>query len=72
MLGPVEGSTLNHSLIGGDISAFAGQSGWLTLRGHGYLDYIQFSDQPIPEPGTAVLFAVGTLLLACLLAQKPR
>ncbi|MCW5553123.1 MAG: PEP-CTERM sorting domain-containing protein [Verrucomicrobiae bacterium] len=49
---------------GGDISAFSGQSGELRLLGADYLDYIQFSDEPIPEPGVLGLFALGSLLLA--------
>ena len=37
---------------GGDVSAFAGQTGELRFQGTGYFDYIQFSNQPIPAPST--------------------
>ncbi|MCW5553121.1 MAG: hypothetical protein KIS67_13295 [Verrucomicrobiae bacterium] len=48
---------------GGDISAFAGQAGELRFRGSGYLDSIQFSHEPIPEPTVLGMFAFGALLL---------
>ena len=46
---------------GGDIAPFAGQSGELRLYGGGYLDFIQFSLEPIPEPGTLGLIGLGAL-----------
>lgn len=58
------GSTANNKQIwGGDISAFAGQTGELRFRGSGTLDYIQFSNQPIPEPSALCLIGLGTLVL---------
>jgi hypothetical protein len=64
------GST-RYLILGGDISSFAGQTGELrftapvTLLSFNipYLDNIQFSIEPIPEPGTLGLFALGALLL---------
>jgi hypothetical protein len=55
------GTTSNGRQIwGGDISAFAGQTGELRFRGSGTLDYIQFS--PIPEPSSPCLFGLGAIL----------
>jgi len=48
---------------GGDISAFAGQTGVLRFFGEGYLDNIFFSPEAVPEPGTFALLALGLLLL---------
>ncbi len=59
----VLGSAPTGNLYGADISAFAGQTGELRFRGVGYLDHIQFSAEPIPEPGVLGLFALGVLLL---------
>jgi hypothetical protein len=58
------GLAINYSIYAGDVSSFAGQSGILQLRGVGYLDNIQFSDQPVPEPSTIGVFGVGALLLS--------
>src|ERR1035438_4571999 len=56
------GSGSNYTIYGGDISAFAGQTGQLSFSGNGgYLDNIQFSDQRIPEPGIFGLFVLCTL-----------
>lgn len=57
----------NYTLYGVDISAFAGQTEQLmfsALKAPGFvnnwnIDNIQFSDQPVPEPGTFGLFALG-------------
>ena len=49
--------------MAGDISMFAGQTGELRFAGAGLFDDIQFSNQPIPEPGTFCLFGLGALLL---------
>ena len=46
-------------LWGGAVSLFAGQSGELRFRGEGYLDFIQFSNSPIPEPGTMAWLGLG-------------
>src|SRR5205085_2653446 len=53
------GSGNNYVVFGGDISAFAGQTGELRFVGNGLLDNISFSSQAIPEPGGAALLAVG-------------
>lgn len=57
------GSADTFLIFGADISAFAGQTGELRFSGGGYFDGIQFSNQPIPEPSTFGLFALGALLL---------
>ena len=54
------------TLYGVDISAFAGQSVELRFQpgpGLTYLDAIQFSNEPIPEPSVLGIFALGALLL---------
>lgn len=57
---------------GGDVSSYAGQTDELRFRGAGYLDFIQFSNEPIPEPRTLGFFAFGTLLLGRRLWRRPR
>ena len=57
------GSTSAATILGGDITAFAGQTGELRFQGGGELDYIQFSDLPIPEASAFGLSALGALLL---------
>jgi hypothetical protein len=64
------GSGANYTLYGADIHALAGQTAELdfTLLGNVdintiFLDSIQFSSQPIPEPGVYGLAALGALLL---------
>jgi hypothetical protein len=57
------GSTSTYIIFGGDISAFAGQTGELLFEGNGELDNIVFSDQPIPEPSVFGLVALGASLL---------
>ena len=63
-------TTLHHIIWGGDISAFAGQTGELrftALSGSttgGILDNIGFSPTPIPEPSIYFLFGCGVLFLA--------
>ncbi len=59
----VLGTTSTYNIYGGDISAFAGQSGSLQFRGGGSLDNIVFSNLPVPEPGIFGIFALGALLL---------
>ncbi len=61
-------------LYGADVSIYAGQT--LELRfqpglGIDYLDDIQFSSMPIPEPSTAWLGALGAGLLGWRLARRP-
>jgi hypothetical protein len=60
------GSTSNATIMGGDISAFAGQTGQLLFQGGGELDNIQFSSQSIPEPSGLALLSTGALLLGFL------
>jgi hypothetical protein len=66
-------TTANYTLYGGDISIFAGQTANLAFtavsnypQGFGYyvLDEISFSTNPVPEPSTLGLTALGGLLLA--------
>jgi hypothetical protein len=67
---PVEqiGVGPNYYIMGGDISAYAGQTGELRFTAlpdtGGFLDNIQFSMSPVPEPGTMALFATGAVFLA--------
>ena len=60
------GSTGNYTIFGADISAFAGHIGELrfnvTHPGGATLDNIQFSNSPVPEPGTVALLVAGGLL----------
>jgi hypothetical protein len=67
------GAGTNFVVYGGDISAFAGQTGELRftspespLNGQGgaLLDNIFFSIQPIPEPSALGLFAVGLFIFS--------
>jgi PEP-CTERM motif len=58
------GATTNYAIMGGDISAFAGQTGQLLFSalpnlGNALLDNIQFSSSPIPEPSSLALVALG-------------
>jgi hypothetical protein len=60
------GSGPNYVVQGADVSQFAGQTGQLMFTagvgGGGFLDNIQFSSNPIPEPATGALFVLGGLL----------
>ena len=56
------GTGPNYVILGGDITGFAGQTGELRFTGNGPLDNIQFSNQPIPEPGVLTLLSVGAFL----------
>ena len=57
------GNGANYTIYGADISAFAGQAGELLFstsnNGWAMLDNIQFSSNPVPEPGTWSLLALG-------------
>jgi hypothetical protein len=58
-------SQADYSLYGGDISQFAGQTGDLTFTSNthfGFLDGIQFSPEPVPEPSSAFLFITAGIL----------
>jgi hypothetical protein len=60
-------NTLNYTIWGADISAYAGQTGQLLFTtpvlGYALLDNIQFSFLPVPEPSTFALTALGALFL---------
>ena len=60
------GNIGNYSIFGADISVFAGQTGELrfnvTHPGGATLDNIQFSNLPVPEPGSLALLVVGGLI----------
>ncbi len=60
-------SQTGYGVYGGDISPFAGQTGELRFTSYthfGYLDDIQFSAEPIPEPSALRFAVVGLLVLA--------
>lgn len=61
----------NYKVYGVDVSMFAGQTGELRFTSVStssqpfnnlYLDAISFSQQSVPEPNSAALIALGTLL----------
>jgi hypothetical protein len=70
----------NYVTYGGDISALAGLTGELRFTEQPisspfstiFLDSIQFSDQPIPEPGVVALSALGAVLLTGHLMRRRR
>jgi hypothetical protein len=69
------GSTGNYSIYGADISAFPGQTGQLLFTSNQwpgapgiFVDNIQFSSSPIPEPSSALLLLLGGG--ACIYALK--
>ena len=57
------GTSSTYYTWGGDISAFAGQTGELRFLGDISLDNILFSNLPVPEPGVFALSALGALLV---------
>src|SRR5579885_1899630 len=63
----VNSAGLNYTVYGANISAFAGQTETLTFTAFsgeaGYLDDIQFSSQPVPEPGMLSLIRFGSGIL---------
>jgi hypothetical protein len=63
----VIGAGPNYTIYGGNIGAFAGQTGELRFstppNTGGAIDNIQFSNQPIPEPSALGLLGLGALLL---------
>ncbi|MCX6922947.1 MAG: hypothetical protein NT154_07020 [Verrucomicrobia bacterium] len=68
----IGGSYSTNFVYGGDISAFAGQTGELRFAGGGYLDDIQFSTEPIPEPGVFGLSALGAVLFGWRVLRRGR
>jgi hypothetical protein len=74
-------SGTNYTMFGADIHAWAGQRAELSFtvlaqRPHFgntylYLDSIQFSDQPVPEPGVPGLCALGGLLVGWHVLRRP-
>jgi hypothetical protein len=64
------GSVDTYLILGADISVFGGQTGELRFSGGGYFDNIQFSSEPIPEPGALGLLVLGALLLGWQLRRK--
>lgn len=52
------GTTPNYTIYGGDISAYAGQTGELRIQGVGRIDNIEFL---VPEPSALSLFGFGLL-----------
>jgi len=56
------GTGPNYTILGGDISAFAGQTGQLQFIGNALLDNIFFSPTQIPEPNTLAFAALGAAL----------
>ena len=63
------GTTANYSIYGGNIAAYAGQTGALPFTDVSVgsaplrLDDIQFSAQSIPEPGAFGVLALGGLII---------
>ena len=57
------GSTPFYNIYSANISSYAGQTGQLLFTTHpgrdNYLDNIQFSNSPVPEPGSVALLVVG-------------
>lgn len=69
------GTASGYFIVGGDISAYAGQTGELRftalLADFGpYLDDIRFSNQAVPEPGVLGLSVIGGLLLGWRLRRN--
>ena len=62
------GSGSNYTIYGADISFFAGQTGQMLFtvpfNGSVFLDNIQFSTSPVPEPSTLFLSALSGIFLA--------
>src|ERR1044071_309302 len=63
------GNGPNYTIFGGDISAYAGQTGQLVFTGNSLLsllDNVTFSPSTIPEPSMLAEFAVGGLMIGCI------
>ena len=61
------GSGPNYYIMGGNISAYAGDSGNLQFTAlpgtGGFLDNILFSTSPVPEPGVLALLTTGAVIV---------
>ena len=66
------GDTSSYSVYGADVSMLAGQTGELRFQGSGFLDNIQFSAQPVPEPSTWALLGLSMLALSYRLKRRVR
>ena len=65
----------SYAVYGADVTAYAGQTGQLlftlpAFAGSSTLDNIQFSTNPVPEPGAVALAALGAGLLGFTLRRK--
>ncbi len=73
---PVEqlGSGPNYFIMGGDISAYAGETDELRFTAlpgtGGLLDNIEFSVSPVPEPGMMGWMMLGGIFLGSRLRWK--
>ena len=70
------GSTASYDILGGDISAFAGETGQLLFTAPpnhiGVLDNILFSTETIPEPAPLFLLPTGLVCLGALRRRLSR
>ncbi len=68
------GTGANYTIYSCDISAFAGQTGELRFttlpNTSAFIDSIQLSPDPIPEPGVLTLSALGALVAAQILLRR--
>jgi hypothetical protein len=71
---PIGAATATYQAWGGDISRYAGQAGELRFTVNptsgSWLDNIQFSSNPVPEPGAWALFGLGSALLCCAARRR--
>jgi hypothetical protein len=51
----------NYEYLAADISSYAGQTGQLLFTGQGFIDNIQLSSSPAPEPTSFAVFTVGII-----------
>lgn len=74
-------NTLNYTLYGADVSAWAGQTAQLSFtvftenphldNQYLYLDAIQFSSSPVPEPSELAFAALGAFLFGFRCWRQP-
>ena len=57
------GTSGNNTIIAGNISRFAGQTGELRFLGGGLFDDVRFSTSAIPEPGAVSMFCIGAVFI---------